>query len=174
MHSRSAPTTCASFWVVAELSDWLAAVEAALENADAELLTEFGGREERTIAKLWRGQVLVDWQPDPNAGDCLLRPDLLRILVAQGGAVSRVQQDVVLLAPGRVVARVSERHAALVKRLGGARRVSLRVRLRFEGDTYLGGEETYAVRANSLLRLSARIRVRQASTASPHTLPAAR
>jgi hypothetical protein len=156
------------------LLEWLAAVEAALQNADAGLVTELGGREERTAAKLWRGQVLVDWQPDANAGDCLLRPDLLRALVEQGADVSRPHGEVVLVAPGRVVATISERHAALVKRLGGARRVSLRVRLHFDGDTYVAGEETYSVRTNSLLRLSADIKVRQASTTSPHTSPAAR
>ena len=35
-----------------------------------------------TAARLWRSQVLVDWEPDPQAGGCLLRPDLLRRLVA--------------------------------------------------------------------------------------------
>ncbi|MBV9897275.1 MAG: hypothetical protein JO020_24180 [Chloroflexi bacterium] len=152
--------------------DWLAAVEAALADADAQLVTELGGRTEVTVARLWRGQVLVDWQPDPNAGDCLLRTDLLQKLVVRGAVVAQARNEVVLRAPGRVIASVSERHASLVKRLGGARRVSLRVRLRFDQDRYIGGDETYEVRSSALMRLTANVRLRQASTASLRTSPA--
>jgi hypothetical protein len=66
----------------------LAAVESALLDADATLSTDLGGHRESTTARLWRGQVLVDWEPDARAGDCLLRPELLRRLIALGARVS--------------------------------------------------------------------------------------
>jgi hypothetical protein len=158
------------------LFDWLACVEAALADADAEISIHFGGREERTSARLWRGQVLVDWQPDPHAGDCLLRIELLRELVALKATVATEgvggSHSIVLDVPGRVAARLSARHAELIARLGGARRVWLRVHLRFDAGVYVGGEETYSVRAAPLLRLIAQVRVRSASTALPRTSPA--
>jgi hypothetical protein len=149
----------------------LAAVESALLDADATLSTDLGGHRETTIARLWRGQVLVDWEPDARAGDCLLRPDLLRRLVALD-ATAKFKEDVLRLrASGRVVAALSPAHADLVQQLGGAPSVELVARLRFTDDLYLGGDETYSlVRSGSrtpLLRLEAEVRVRQDRGASP-------
>lgn len=156
-------------------SEWLEAVAAALEDADAQLLTDLGGSREVTSARLWRGQVLVDWQPDLQAGGSLLRVDLLRALVASGAKTSVTTNEVILEVPGRLVAALSENHAQLVRRLGGARRVSLSVRLRFAQDQYVGGQETYALvaqrRASPLLQVTADVRVR-APRASQHTSPA--
>lgn len=153
---------------------WLQSVEAGLQDADAELATDLGGRRESAAARLWRGQVLIDWQPDDQAGDCLLRPDLLRKLLAHVTRESAA--EVTLQVPGRVVAALSVQHADLVRRLGGARRLELRLRLHFNDGTYVGGEEAYSVvtarRPSELLRLSAQVRVRS-RTALPRTSPAA-
>lgn len=153
-------------------TDWLAAVAAALEDGDAQLVTDLGGRREATSARLWRGQVLVDWQPDPQAGGCLLRVDLLRQLIDARVSVSEEKSEVVLHVPGRLVAALSEHHAQLVQQLGGARRVALTIRLRFAQGQYVGGEETYALvaqrRPSPLLQLTADVRVR-APRALPHT-----
>jgi hypothetical protein len=153
--------------------EWfLASVEAALGNADVNLSTELGGVEEVTSARLWHGQVLVDWEPDATAGGCLLRPDLLRRLIALHAQVT-VENDggaLRLIAPGRVVASLSAEHADLVARLGGARRVELEARLRFEGHDYRGGQETYYLLERRqhlpLLQLTAAV--------SPRTSPAPR
>jgi hypothetical protein len=154
---------------------WLAAVEAALQDADAQLVTDLGGRQEVTSARLWHGQVLVDWEPDPQAGDCLLRPALLQRLLDSGASLTATDKQVVLHAPGRIVSALGDQHAALVRRLGGARRVSLSITLRFADAAYIGGEESYALvdrgRPIPLLRLSADIRLRTPRTASPHTSP---
>jgi hypothetical protein len=155
----------------------LFAVQAALEDADAELITDLGGRQEVTSARLWRGQVLVDWQPDALAGDCLLRPPLLRRLLEGRASVTTTREEVTLIAPGRLVAALSDEHAALVRRLGGARRITLNIRLVFKDGAYTQGEETYSLvdkgRPNPLLRLTAHITLRTPRTASPRTLPAA-
>jgi hypothetical protein len=158
-----------------DTSEWLNAVAAALEDADAQLVTDLGGSREVTSARLWRGQVLVDWQPDLQAGGCLLRIDLLRALVASGAKTSVAANEVTLEVPGRLVAALSEHHARLVHQLGGARRLALSVRLRFAEGQYVGGQETYALvaqrRASPLLQLTADVRVR-APRASQHTSPA--
>jgi hypothetical protein len=157
---------------------WLSEVEAALQDADAELVTDLGGRQETTTARLWRGQVLVDWQPDAQAGDCLLRPQLLRSLVEGRASVTATTAEVTLVATGRLVAALSDEHAALVRRLGGARRITLTIRLAFKDGAYIRGEETYALvdkgRPNPLLRLTAHITLRTPRTASPRTSPAPR
>jgi len=154
----------------------LASVEAALRDADARLLTDLGNRREVAVARLWRGQVLVDWEPDAQAGDCLLRPHLLRRLVELHAQVQWVGDDVLVQAPGRVVAALSAEHAGLVRRLGGARRVEMTLRLRFAERRYVGGEETYALiqrgRRAALLRLTAEVTIRTPDTASPSTSPA--
>jgi hypothetical protein len=144
-----------------------------LQDADARLTTDLGGQQEVTQARLWHGQVLVDWDPDPRAGDCLFRPDLLRELRA---TITTHDQDIRMEAKGHAVAALSAEHAALVRRLGGARRIALTLTLRFQGNTYLGGDETYWLvergQRSPLLRLSAEVQLRQARAASPHTSPA--
>lgn len=156
----------------------LASVEAALADADADLSTDLGGHHELTIARLWRGQVLVDWEPDAQAGGCLLRPALLRRLVALHAAVEHEGDVLRLSAPGRIVAGLSAEHADLVARLGGARRVELRTTLQFEGDVYRGGNETYYLvergQRQGLLRLSADVRPRlvRPREGLPRTSPA--
>jgi hypothetical protein len=161
---------------VPDLEAALANVEVALLDADARLSTDLGDRQEVTTARLWRGQVLVDWEADAQAGDCLLRVDLLRRLVALRARTRFAGDDLVVQAPGRIVAALSSEHAGLVRRLGGARRVELTLRLRFAGNVYVGGEETYSLvergRHVPLLRLIAEVSVRTPRAASPRTSPA--
>jgi hypothetical protein len=156
-----------------DLEPYLAQVEAVLADAEVRLETDLGGYVERTTARLWRGQVLVDWEPDATAGDCLLRADLLRRLIALHASVTTVDDRRLLIrAPGRVVAAVSAEHADLVKRLGGARRVELQLALRFQEGSYRGGEETYLLvergQTSVLLRLVADVTAR---AGSPRTSP---
>jgi hypothetical protein len=155
---------------------WLASVEAAMADADADLSTDLGNHHEVTTARLWRHQVLVDWEPDPQAGGCLLRPDLLRRLIALHARVEQTPEGVNITAPGRVVAALSAEHADLVARLGGARRVEMQATLRFEAEQYRGGQETYALvergRRVTLLRLTANVRPRPVRAASRRTSPA--
>src|ERR1700716_453689 len=99
-----------------DVESCLASVEAALADADADLSTDLGGHRELTSARLWRGQVLVDWEPDPQAGGCLLRPALLRRLIALHAEVVREDAGLRINAPGRVVAGLSAEHADLVTR----------------------------------------------------------
>jgi hypothetical protein len=150
-----------------EVTAGLASVEAALGDGDANLSTDLGGHRETTTARLWRGQVLVDWEPDRTAGGCLLRPDLLRRLVALHAQVDAEAETLRITAPGRVVASLSPEHADLVARLGGVRRVELRAVLRFDKDTYLGGQETYYLvergQRIALLRLTAEVHRRTES-----------
>src|SRR6266849_5976600 len=145
-----------------EVEACLGSVEATLADADADLSTDLGGHRELTSARVWRGQVLVDWEPDPQAGGCLLRPALLRRLIALHAEVLREDGALHINAPGRIVAGLSADHADLVARLGGARRVELRATLRFEGSVYRGGEETYYLiergQRQGVLRLSADVR----------------
>jgi hypothetical protein len=156
----------------------LASVEAALADADASLSTDLGGHHETTMARLWRGQVLIDWEPDRTAGGCLLRPDLLRRLVALHAQIDTEPDVLRIIAPGRIVAALSPEHADLVSRLGGARRVELRATLRFDRDRYVGGQETYYLvergQRVALVRLTAEVRGRSAAarTASRRTWPA--
>ena len=158
----------------------LASVEAALADGDADLTTDLGGHQETTTARLWRGQVLVDWEPDPAAGGSLLRPQLLRRLLALRAQVEDdgPGQRLQLIAPGRVVAGLSAEHADLVAKLGGARRVELRTVLRFDGPLYRGGRETYYLVERGqrvpLLQLTAdvRPRIKNAGRASRHRSPA--
>jgi hypothetical protein len=150
--------------------DWLACVEAAVADGDVELTTVLGGQREFSQARLWRGQVLVDWEPDAQAGGCLIRPGVLRRLVALGAHVRTAYERVELRASGRVLTALSSEHAELTQQLGGAERCEMRVTLRFARDRYIGGEEMYAVldgrRSQSLLRLTANVR-----SASPRTSP---
>jgi hypothetical protein len=150
-----------------ELAAALDSVEAALVDADVVLATELSGYRQETRARTWRGQVLVDWEPDARAGDCLLRPALLRRLVALHASAEVGGESVRISAPGRIVAGVSDEHAQLVRRLGGARRVQLSATLRFSDGAYRGGEEVYAIvergQSRPLLRLSVEISARAAS-----------
>jgi hypothetical protein len=143
-------------------------VEAALVDSDATLSTDVGDHQEVTQARLWRGQVLVDWEPDPQAGGCLLRPALLRRLIALHASSRRSHGALVLTVPGRSVAALSPAHADLVRRLGGARRVELSINLRFSESEYLGGEEVYSVlergKRVTLLRLRAQVRSHSVGT----------
>jgi hypothetical protein len=155
----------------------LASVEAAVADADADLTTDLGDQHEVTHARLWRNHVLVDWEPDPQAGGCLLRPDLLRRLIALHARVEQAADGLHISAPGRVVAGLSVEHADLVARVGGARRVEMRATLRFEGQVYRGGQETYYLldrgQRLALLRLTADVRPREAvRAASRHKSPA--
>jgi hypothetical protein len=161
-----------------EVAARLASVEAALADADADLSTDLGGHRETTRARLWRGQVLVDWEPDHTAGGCLLRPDLLRRLVALHAQIDTEADVLRITAPGRVVVALSPEHADLVSRLGGAHRVELRAVLRFDTENYLGGQETYYLLEHgqraALLRLTAGVqpRIPSARIGSRHTSPA--
>jgi hypothetical protein len=158
-----------------DLEACLAAVDGALADADVDLSTDLGDHHELTSARLWRSQVLVDWEPDEQAGDCLLRPALLRRLIALHAQVDQRAGELRISAPGRVVAALSAGHADLVARLGGARRVELHAALRFEADAYRGGEETYYLvergKRVALLRLTADVRPRRAREASPRRSP---
>jgi hypothetical protein len=157
---------------LADVEACLVAMEAALVDADAELTTILGGHRESVQARLWRGQVLVDWEPDESAGGCLLHPQLVRRLLALHATATVERSTLTLQAPGRTVAALSPAHAELVSRLGGARRIALTARLRFPNGSYTGGEEAYQVvhqgKTIPLLRLTAEVRPK---AASPRTSP---
>jgi len=158
----------------------LGSVEAATADADADLSVDLGGQREQSSARLWRGQVLVDWEPDPQAGGCLLRPALLRRLIALHATVEQKNDVVRISAAGRIVAGLSAEHADLVTRLGGARRVELQATLRFDGAVYRGGDEIYFLvergQRQALVRVSADVRPRisRGPEASPRTSRAPR
>ena len=160
-----------------EVESCLAGVELALEDGDATLSIQLGDHHETASVRLWRGQVLVDWEPDVQAGGCLLRVALLRRLIALHAHVSLFDAAMTLRAAGRVVAGLSAAHADLVRRLGGARRVELLVRLEFTDGVYTGGDEAYHVvdrgQRVPLVSVHANVRVRSARAASPNTSPGA-
>lgn len=139
-------------------ADWLARVELAAADGEADLVVLLGGQKEMTHARLWRGRVLVDWEADDAAGGCLLRPELLRRLVALHADVRQHADRVELRAPGRVLEAVSAEHRELVAGVGGPARVQFRATLRFRDGRYMGGEEVYSVGTDVLLRLTARVR----------------
>jgi hypothetical protein len=120
--------------------------------------------------------VLVDWEPDRQAGGCLLRPDLLQRLILLRARVEETADGVHINAPGRVVAALSAEHAELVSRLGGARRVEMHATLFFDADTYRGGQETYYLvergKRLALLQLTANVRPRPDREVSRRTSPA--
>ena len=159
-----------------KLEACLARLDAALLDADATLCTDLGGQQELTNVRLWRGQVLIDWEPDAQAGGCLLRAALVRRLVTLDARVEFVAEDLFVEASGRIVAALSPDHAALVRQLGGARRVQLTARLRFVDGDYRGGEETYFLaergRRIPLVRLTAAVSLRTSRAGSRHTLRA--
>jgi hypothetical protein len=156
-----------------DLEACLLAMEAAVADADAELVTVLGGYRESVHARLWRGQVLVDWEPDDAAGGILLRPGLIRRLLALHAETRIEGNELQLQAPGRSVAALSPEHTELVRRMGGARRIVLRARLRFPNREYRGGDEIYEIQGQvgsaALVRLEAAVSPRRAS---PQTSPA--
>jgi hypothetical protein len=105
--------------------------------------------------------VLVDWQRDAAAGGCLLRPALVRRLLALHAAADTTHAcEVRVRATGRMVTSLSPGHARLVARLEQPPELHLRLRFDGPGGAYLGGDETYQVGSSVLLRLTARIRSR--------------
>ena len=157
------------------LDDYLRAMQAALANAEADVITELGAHRETARARLWQGQVLIDWEPDQLAGGCLLRPALVERLVALHAQVSEAPGELRIDVPGRIVAGLSEEHAELVKQLGGARRLAMRAMLRLADDgVYQGGEEVYDVIQRGVHAPLLRLQVRVARPASPRTSPAPR
>ncbi len=139
-----------------DLERYLSAMAASLQDASATLELTFGGLSDTTRVRLWRGQVLVDWEPDEEAGGCLLRPDLVRRLAALGATVEQAGPSVHLRARPRVVAKLSQRHANLGAQLGVA--PALRVDLRFDAEgSYRGGAETYLVEGGSTELLALRV-----------------
>jgi hypothetical protein len=163
-----------------DLEASLEVMASTLADADAELVTVLGGHREATQARLWQGKVLVDWEPDEQAGGCLLRPALVRRLLAlhADATLLAAESELRLRASGRIVSALSETHAQLVNQLGGAARVELRARLRFGAGGYEGGDEVYSVvdrgRPLAVVRLTASVRRRAAHPGSPHTSPAPR
>jgi hypothetical protein len=148
--------------------DALALVERDLDDADATITLHVGGQTEVTRVRLWHGEVRVAWEPDPNAGGCLLRPALLRRLVALHAEVASSARGVRLRAPGRILVSLSAEHADLVQRLGGPSHVVLQVLLRFTDGRYVGGEEAYFVTERgaraALMRLTVEVRSRSVAT----------
>jgi hypothetical protein len=153
---------------VTSVENLLAAVETAVADADVTISTELGGQRTTTTARLWRGQVLVDWEPDRQAGDCLVRPDLLRRLIALHARVQVTADLLTMDVPGRVVASLSDEHAKLVRQLGGARRLELALRLWFSDGVYRTGTESFAVgdrgQRAPLLEVRAEVRPRSVAT----------
>jgi hypothetical protein len=160
-----------------DVESCLASVERALEDGDATLSIHLGDHHETATARLWRGQVLIDWEPDLQAGGCLLRVALLRRLIALHARVALSDNALTLQAAGRVVASLSAAHADLVRRLGGAGRVELLVKLDFADGIYGGGDEVYHVVGRGqrapLVRVRAEVRLRSARATSPNTSPLA-
>jgi hypothetical protein len=169
------------------LEPFLTRMGAVLANAQAEISLTMGGYTDVTVARLWQGDVLVEWERDDFAGGCLLRPALVRRLVILGATVERDQPRgasaetwLVVRARPRVVQSLSDRHAHLAAQLGG--QASLRLTLRFagaEGSSYLGGEETYAIepstrqrlRRGSPLRAEEAVLLRLTTTVQPRSTP---
>ncbi len=123
----------------------VAAMDATLADAYAQLVTSLGGQEERTEVRLWRGQVLIDWEPDEAAGGCLLRPGLVKRLLSLHAQVSAEPDELRIRASGNIVSSLSAQHKQLVAQLGGPGHVEMRAALRFQEGRYSGGEERYAV-----------------------------
>ncbi|GAC1314819.1 MAG: hypothetical protein NVSMB2_04920 [Chloroflexota bacterium] len=162
---------------VVDLERVLSLMRAAAMNADVHLRTAVGVHTEVTLVRLWRGQVLVDWEADEDAGGCLVRPDLVERLVALHATVRADRADhLKIVASGRIVSALTPEHAALVTHLGGARRVELELALATADDRYAGGTETYALvergRRAPLIRIVAQVQQRAAAAdaGSPHTL----
>jgi hypothetical protein len=148
-------------------------MELPLADGEAQLRTSLGTHAELTTARLWRGEVLVDWEPDDSAGGCLLRPALVRRLLALHARVEGANSpEVRVRADRRLLAALSRRHAELADRLGPT--AELRLRLCFDDPdgAYTGGEETYGVGSAVLLRLTARVRVSPLPPGSGRTSPA--
>jgi hypothetical protein len=161
-----------------DLEASLVAMQSTLADADAELVTVLGGHREVTQARLWQGKVLVEWESDEQAGGCLLRPELVRRLIALHAQATAAGGELRLRASGRIVAALSETHRDLVAQLGGPARVEMHARLRFGGGLYRGGQETYSVldsgRRLDVVQLKVSVSPRAAQPAPPRTSPAQR
>src|SRR5205823_12979552 len=92
----------------------VAAMQAALADAQADLVTTLGGQIEQTSARVWRGQVLIDWEPDEQAGGCLLRPELVQRLLALHAQAEVVEDELRLRAGANVLRAQSPQHPQLV------------------------------------------------------------
>lgn len=154
--------------MVVDVERALSLMTTAAMNADVRLHTAVGVHNEVSQVRLWRGQVLVDWEPDEDAGGCLVRPRLVERLVALHATVrSGASDHLTIVASGRIVSALTPEHAALVTHLGGARRVELELDLTFEGDRYTGGAETYRLaergRRAPLIRIVAQVHQRAAT-----------
>lgn len=155
---------------------WCEWMEASLTDAEVHLKIEIGGLREESIARVWQGQVLVDWERDDDAGGCLLRPHLVRRLVELGGRlVEETPTRLRLRGAPRVVAALGPGHAGLAT--GLARSPAIEVTLmRDDAGTYLGGTEEYRLAGRQgapLMRLEARVRPRIAK-ADPSQPPLGR
>lgn len=155
------------------LDTLLQRMAATVENADADLLLEMGGYQEHTRARLWQGQVLVEWERDDTAGGCLVRPELVRRLALLGAALDVSPTGATLRAGPRVVASLSESHARLEQELGQPADLTLRLSFQGADGPYVGGEEVYVVRGRrggaTLLRLTATVQPRVSSSPQPLT-----
>lgn len=140
----------------------VAGMEAALVDANADISVTLGGLTETTRARIVQGRVLVEWEPDDSAGGVLLRPVLVRRLLALNARVRVAPHNVLLQTPPRVMRALSPAHAALADRFPARRAPELLVRLRFapaSGD-YQGGDETYSVSGVCVLTVSVRLQPR--------------
>ena len=144
-----------------------------MANGAADLTTTLGGASDTTTARLWKGEVRIDWEPDDEAGGCLLRPALVRRLLSLTARVDVGDDEVRIRAPARTVAALSPHHAQMLEHLG--QQPDLTVTLRFDTGhgRYLGGVESYVAgrgrRTAVLLRLTAVIRERAAPETSART-----
>src|SRR5689334_1997947 len=68
----------------AQLTRRIEQIAEALVDADIDLAVEVAGLVEQSKARAWKGQVLVEWERDEDAGGCLLRPDLIERLLKLG------------------------------------------------------------------------------------------
>lgn len=138
----------------------LHAVEQRTQDAQARLSVRVAGVEDvGSVVRLWRGQVLVGWERDEIAGGCLLRPSLLRRLVALGARVELRRRSLRLTGSPRVVAALSDEHARMAA--GASQGARLKIALRFDEDgAYTQGEEVYEIggaRPTELIRMTAQL-----------------
>lgn len=152
---------------------WAARMRAVLNDAEADLALSMGGLVERSSARVWHGQVLVDWERDDDAGGCLLHPELVVRLGRLGARAEARGHDLRVVARPRIVAALGPRHASLAGGLHGAPTLELTLR-RGSDDAYVGGVEAYRVTDAPLMRLEAVVRPRPtpAGPASERTGPA--
>ncbi len=154
-----------------DLDPYLRRMDAALADADAEITVALGGLVETISARVWMGQVMVEWERDESAGGLLLHPRLVERLAALGGT-PKLDGESVGFDVGPQVVRALDAYRL---RLGGQLGTSphLRLTLRFDGPggAYTGGEEAYVVpgtkRETTLLRLTAQVTPRAPRAVAP-------